>query len=62
MHHEHWGDNGYRREGKKKERNMSIKWGKVDTLLTVKKSMMTIKKIFKMDYGSFQLNMNMSPW
>lgn len=54
MHREHWGDNGYRRERKKKERNMSVKLGKADTLLTVKTSMMTIKKIFNKNCGPFQ--------
>ena len=38
---------------------MSIKWEKADVLLTLKNSMMTIKK--KLDYGLFQLHLKMSP-
>lgn len=39
---------------------MSIKWEKDDILLTLKNSMMTIKKT--LDYGLFQLHLKMSPW
>lgn len=38
---------------------MSIKWEKDDILLTLKNSMMTIKKT--LDYGLFQLHLKMSP-
>lgn len=49
------------RERERREAITQLNGEKADILLTVKNSMMTIKKIFNKDYGPFQLNLKMSP-